>query len=90
MIKRYMIIKSSDLLSNLPAPDVEPPLKFYTRKEAEDNACCFQELKRIVQGTKAEVYVNEFNLHSEFQAAWRKLYNTFLGVGAKDMLAAQL
>ncbi len=64
MIKRYPIIKSPDLLSNLPAPDVEPPLKFYTRKEAEDNAICFQELKCIVQGTKAEVYVDKFNMHS--------------------------
>ncbi len=43
-----------------------------------------------MQGTKAEVYVDGFNVHSEFRAAWRKLYNTFLGTGAKDMLAAQL
>ncbi len=56
----------------------------------EDNAQCFQELKRIVQGTKAEVYVDKFNVPSEFCAAWRKLYNTFLGTGAKDTLAAQL
>ncbi len=27
IIKHFLIIKSSDLLSNLPTPDVEPPLK---------------------------------------------------------------
>ncbi len=90
MIKHYPIIKLSDLLSNLPTPDVEPPLKFYTCEAAEDNAQCFQELKGIVQGTKAKVYVDEFNMQSKFCAAWRKLYNTFLGSGAKDTLAAQL
>ncbi len=73
MIKRYPIIKSLDLLLNLPAPDMEPPLKYYTRKAAEDNAHCFQELKRIVQGTKAEVYVDEFNMHSKFCTARRTL-----------------
>ncbi len=61
MIKHYQIIKLLDLLSNLPAPDVEPPLKYYTCKAAEDNARCFQELKRIVQGSKVEVYVDEIN-----------------------------
>ena len=90
MIKLYPIIKPTELLSNLIVPGVEPPLKLYTREAAEDNAKCFQELKRIVQGTEAEVYVDEFNVHSEFRAAWRKLYNTFLGAGAKDTLAAQL
>ncbi len=55
MIKHYLIIKSLDLLSNLPAPDVEPPLKFYTCEAAEDSAQCFLELKQIFQGTKAEV-----------------------------------
>ncbi len=69
MIKRYLIIKLSDLLLNLPAPDMEPPLKFYTHEAAEDNACCFQELKHILQGTKAEVYIDKFNVHSEFCAA---------------------
>ncbi len=39
---------------------------------------------------EAEVYVDELNIHIEFQAAWRKLYNTFLGSGEKDRLAAQL
>ncbi len=73
MIKRYPIVKLSDLLSNLPVPDVEPPLAYYTRKAAEDNARCFLELKRIVQATEAEVYVDKFNLHSEFRAAWSKL-----------------
>ncbi len=63
MIKCYPIIKLSDLLSNLPAPDVEPSLKFYTCKAAENNAHCFLELKCIVQGTKAEVYIDEFNIH---------------------------
>ncbi len=43
-----------------------------------------------MQGTKAEVYVDKFNIHLEYRAAWRKLYNTFLGTGAKDTLAAQL
>ncbi len=43
-----------------------------------------------MQETKAEVYVDEFNVHSEYCAAWSKLYNTFLGTGAKDALAAQL
>ncbi len=90
MIKHYLIIKSLDLLLDLPAPDVEPPLKFSTYKAVENNAQCFLELKRIVQGTKAEVYVDKFNLHSKFRAAWRKLYNTFLSIGAKDMLTAQL
>ncbi len=65
MIMHYPIIKSLDLLSNLPAPDVEPPLKFYTHEAAEDNAWCFQELKCIVQVTKAEVYIYEFNVHSD-------------------------
>ncbi len=88
MIKLYPIIKSPELLSNLDVPSIEPPLKFYTRKAAEDNARCFQELKRIVQGTEAKVYVDEFNIHLEFHAAWRKLYNTFLSAGAKDTLAA--
>ncbi len=90
MIKLYPIIKPTELLSNLIVPGVEPPLKLYTRKAVEDNACCFQELKRIVQGTEAKVYIDKFNVHSEFRAAWRKLYNTFLGAGAKDTLAAQL
>ena len=86
MIKHYPIIKLSDLLLNLPIPDVEPPLAYYTHKAAEDNAQCFLELKRIVQGTEAEVYVDKFNLCSEFRAAWRKLYNTFLGIGTKTHL----
>ncbi len=90
MIKRYPIIKSSDLLLNLATPDMEPPLKYYTRKAAEDNAQCFLKLKCIVQGTEAEVYVDKVNPHSEFRAAWRKLYNTFLGTRAKNKLAAQL
>ncbi len=60
-------------------------MKLYTHKAAEDNAQCFQELKCIVQGTKAKVYVDKFNIHSEFYAAWRKLYNSFLGARVKDM-----
>ncbi len=90
MIKRYPIIETLDLLLNMPASNIEPPLKFYTHKDAEDDVTCFQKLKHIVQGTKAEVYVDEFTIHWEFSAAWRKLYNTFLGTGAKDTLAAQL
>ncbi len=89
MIKHNPIIKSTEFLSHVLAPDVAP-LSLYTHKEVEDNACCFQELKRIIQGTEAKVYVDEFNVHSEFWAAWRKLWNTFLSSGAKDMLAAQL
>ncbi len=88
MIKQYPIIKPVELLTNLPVPDVEPPLKYYTSKAAEDNAQCFQELKSILQGTEAKVYVDDLNVHLNFQAAWRKLCNTFLGSGAKDMFAA--
>ncbi len=69
MIKRYPIVKLSDLLSNLPVPDMEPPLAYYTCEAAEDNVMCFLELKRIVQGTEAEVYADEFNMRSEFCAA---------------------
>ncbi len=69
---------------------MEPPLKYYTRKAAEENAQCFQELKCIVQGTEAVVYFDKFNIHSEFWAPWRKLCNTFLGTGAKDGLAVLL
>ncbi len=90
MIKLYPIIKPTELLSNLIVPGVEHPLKLYTRKAAENNTHCFQELKRIVQGTEAKVYVDKFNIHLVFCVAWKKLYNTFLGAGAKDMLAAQL
>ncbi len=90
MIKQYPIIKPMELLTNHPVPDVEPPLKYYTHIAVEDNAQCFQELKHIVQGTEAKVYVDELNVHSEFWATWRKLYNMFLGTGAKDTLAAQL
>ncbi len=63
MIKLYPIIKPTELLLNLIVPGVEPPLKLYTCKAVEDNASCFQELKHIVQGTKAKVYVDEFNVH---------------------------
>ncbi len=90
MIKWYPIIKPMELLTNLPVMNVDPPLKYYTRYAAEDNALCSQELKRIVQGTQADVYVDKFNIHLEFWAIWRKLYNTFLGNGEKDMLATQL
>ncbi len=90
MIKQYPIIKPTELLTNTPILDMEPPLKYYTCKEAEDNAQCFQELKCFVQGTEAEVYIDNFNVHSEFQASWRKLYNIFLGTGTKDTLATQL
>ncbi len=90
MIKHYPIVKLLDLLLNLPVPGMEPPLAYYTHEAAEDNARCFLELKRIVQGTIAEVYVDKFNLHSKFCAYWRKLYNTFLGADAKDTFAAQL
>ncbi len=68
MIKFYPIIKPNKLLPNPIVPRVEPPLMLYTHEAAEDNACCFQELKCIVQGTKAEVYVDEYNIHSEFRA----------------------
>ncbi len=69
MINCYLIIKTLDLLLNMSAPDVEPPLKLYTCKAMEDNAQCFQELKRIVKGIEAEVYVDKFNICSEFCAA---------------------
>ncbi len=42
MIKLYPIIKSTELLSNLIVPGVEPPLKLYTHEAVEDNARCFQ------------------------------------------------
>ncbi len=61
----------------------------YTCKAVEDNPCYFQELKRIVKGTEAKVYMDEFNIHSEFFTVWRKLYNTFLGFSAKDTLATK-
>ncbi len=83
MIKQYPIIKPAELLSNLPVPDLNPPLKHYTCKAAEDNPQCCHELQYIAQGTEA-------NIHLEFQAAWRKFYNTFLSTGSKDTLAAQL
>ncbi len=47
MIKKYPISKPLDLLSNIFAPDVEPPLNIFTHKVVEDNAQCFQELKHI-------------------------------------------
>lgn len=61
--------KPTELLSSLIFPGVEPPLSLYTCEATEDNAPCFQELKCIVQGTEAEVYIDEFNVHSEFSAA---------------------
>ncbi len=79
----------TELLANLSILDVKPPVKLYTHQAAEENACCLQELKCIVQGTEAKAYVDKFNVHLEFGAAWMKLYNTFLGPGAKDRLAAQ-
>ncbi len=63
MIKLYPIIKSPDLLLNMTVLGLEPPLKLYTSEAAEDNACCFQELKHIVQGAEAKVYVDEFDVH---------------------------
>ncbi len=65
MIKQYLIIKPTELLTNLPVLDVEPPLKCYTCKAVEDNAQCFQELKHIVRGTETEVNVDKFNIHLE-------------------------
>ncbi len=90
MIKPYPIIKSTEFFDHLPVPDMEPTLHMCTHKAVENNAHCSQELKCIVKGTEAKVYVDEFDINLEFQAAWRKLYNTFLSFGAKDMLAAQL
>ncbi len=85
MIKCNPIIKPTELLGNIKAPD-----NLYTCKATEDNACCFQELKCIFWGTEAEVYVDEFNTHSKFCVAWKKLKNTLLGSSSKDILAAQL
>ncbi len=90
MMKHFLIIRPTELLANLSVPEVEPPLKLHTHKAVENNAQFFQELMHIVQRTEAKVYVDEFIVHLEFRAAWRKLYNTFLGSGAKDMLAVQL
>ncbi len=42
-----------------------------------------------MQVTEAKVYMDEFNIHLEFLAALRKLYDTFLSYGAKDTLATQ-
>ncbi len=89
MMKHFLIIRPTELLANLSVPEVEPPLKLHTHKAVENNAQFFQELMHIVQRTEAKVYVDEFIVHLEFRAAWRKLYNTFLGSGAKDTLAAQ-
>lgn len=66
MIKYYPIIKPTQLLGNIETPDGEPPPNIYNHMAVEDNEWCFQELKRIVQGTKAEVYVNEFNIYCKF------------------------
>ncbi len=66
MIKQYPIIEPMGLLSNRSVPNLEPLLKYYTHKAAEDNAQCFQELKCIVQGTDAKVYVDKFNVPLEF------------------------
>ncbi len=88
MIKIYLIIKRTELLGNIKPTDGEPPLNMYTFETMEDNACCFPESKRIVQGVEAKVYMNEFNIHSEIQLTWRKLNDTFLGAGLKDMFAA--
>ncbi len=51
IIKHYPIIKPTECLANLSILDVGcgTPFKTYTCKAAEDNACCFQELKHIVQ-----------------------------------------
>lgn len=38
----------------------------------------------------AEVYIDEFTFHSDFNAAWRKLCKYYLGEVAKDTLAAEL
>ncbi len=90
MIKQNLIIKPTELLTNLPVPDVDPPLKYYTRNAVEDNTQFFLELKHIVQVTEAKVYIDKFNVHLEFRVAWRKLFINFLGTGAKDTLAIEL
>ncbi len=90
MIKIYPIVNCTKLFSNMALLDMEPPLNMYTCKAAEDNTCCFQELKCILQGNEDEEYLDKFNLHSEFQAAWRKLDNNFLWARAKDTHASDL
>ncbi len=71
VIQQYLILKLTEFLSYLLMPEAEPPLRLYTHEAAEDNAHCFQDLKHIVQGTEAKVYVDKFNLSSEFHSTWR-------------------
>ncbi len=56
----------------------------------EDNALSFQKLKHIIQGTVAEVYMDKFNLHSDFHAACTKIYNNSFGARAKDTFKSNL
>ncbi len=67
-----------------------PPLAYVYLHAVEDITFCFQELKYIVQGTEAKVDMDEFNLHSEFCAAWRKLYANFLVPRAMNAFAANM
>ncbi len=70
--------------------DQYSPLRFYMIKADEDNVMCYQELCHIVEGTEAQVYVDEFKQTTDFRAAWIKLYNNYLGKGAQNTLAAEL
>jgi len=73
----------------LQAPrDIGPA--FFTSKFRYDNTMCYHELKKIVEGTEAEVYVDEFTLTTDFCSAWQRVYNTFLGEGSKHILAGEL
>ncbi len=91
MIRYYPIVKPIKILGNITSVYGEPFLNImYTCKATEVDAHCFQELKGVVQGTEAEVYMDKFNVYLEFCAAWRKLYNTFLRSDTWEMLAFQL
>ncbi len=62
----------------------------YTYKDWEDTLHFFQELKCIIEGTEAMVFVDKFGLRSDVSSTWRKLYNNYLGRGAKNTLASEL
>ncbi len=43
-----------------------------------------------MQGTGAKVYVDEFNFHSDFYSAWKKLFDNFLEAITKEIIVANL
>ncbi len=69
MIKWYPIAKYVNLLPKTSPPNGKPPLNMYTSKVTDDYACFLQEMKCIMHDTVAKVFVDDFNLKSEFCAA---------------------